>query len=107
MPHRVEGPPIYRGPDTSAGSFEEDNEELLPIADVVARGAGLSVVRIQALLKEGKVEGEFRPDEGRGHGKWYTSVAVVREYKENLWTPQEWGRKGGLIAGRGRCKSRS
>jgi len=85
---------------------EENDELLLSIADVVERGGGLSNERIRALLHDGKIKGEFRPHEGRGHGKWYTSVAAVRKYQENLWTPQEWGRKGNLIAGRGRPKSR-
>lgn len=86
---------------------EKQNPELegepLPL-NKIASQVELSLVRLRALLKEGKIEGDLRR-EGRGLGKWYTSIAAVRKYQENLWTPQEWGRKGGLIAGRGRPKS--
>ncbi len=83
---------------------EKDIGQLRPIKEV-ADQVSLSLSRIQALLKDGKMRGELRLDEGYGKGLWYTSVTAVREYQKNLWTPQEWGCKGGLIAGRGRPKN--
>jgi hypothetical protein len=118
MPHRgIERPHFYNAIDDRANAgahspetenpeqeFEPDSDQtmLLPVADV-ANQVELSAVRIRALLKAGKVTGEMRR-EGRGLGKWYTSVYAVNEYIENLWTPQEWGKKGGLIGGRGHKK---
>ena len=85
-------------------SPDEELDRMRPTAEV-SEQAGLSAVRIRALINEGKVAGELRR-EGRGPGKWYTTTRSVMDYRESLWTPQEWGRKGGLIAGRGRPKPR-
>jgi hypothetical protein len=94
-------PEIGGYPLIAGGSGEEESrckaeinaEELIPVANV-SEEAGLSAVRIKALLHEGIIEGELRR-EGRGLGKWYTSVAAVDEYRKNLPTPQDFGRMGG------------
>ncbi len=111
---RVEGEPGWAPPDEllvsgstqakSAGlenepNPKEDVEILLPLTAISER-VGLSAVRIRALLKEGRVKGELRLEGRGGQGQWYTSVAAVQEYKKNLPTPQEFGRKGGLLSGR-------
>lgn len=82
----------------------EESKKLHPIKDL-ANQVSLSERRIRELLNEGKIEGELHSDEGYGKGLWYTSVEAIEQYENNLWTPQEWGRKGGLIAGRGRPKT--
>lgn len=92
---------------TERDNSQEDPEaskKFLPIKNLLNE-VSLSESRIRELLNEGKIEGELHSDEGYGKGIWYTSVEAIEQYKNNLWTSQEWGRKGGLIAGRGRPKT--
>lgn len=95
-------PPISGG----SGKEPEDNGNKLRPLKEVAEHVDLSLVRLQALVKDGKIKGELRSEGRSGLGKWYSSIKAVEEYKNNLWTPQQWGHKGGVMGGRGRPKSR-
>ena len=91
--------------EQAAEEGEDEKHILRPVAEV-SDLAGLSRVRIAHMLKAGRIEGELRPlESGPGRPKWYTSVAAVEKYQSELLTPAEYGRKGNLIAGRGRPKS--
>lgn len=81
-----------RGSDT--GLNEEVNMSLAKLSEELPEELRLSAVRLAELLKEGKIKGELRR-EGRGRGKWYTTIIEIKKYKEGLLTPEEYGRRGG------------
>ena len=80
--------PVYRNLEkpselSSKSQKEEKNERFLPVKSV-AEQTPLSVSRIRELLKEGKIKGELRLEEGFGKGLWYTSIAEVERYKQEF-----------------------
>jgi hypothetical protein len=80
-------------PSASEKPNIDDVSQLRPIAEIYDL-VGLSAVRIRALLHDNKIPGEKRR-QGRGPGKWFTSIAAVREYQANLPSSAEFGRMGG------------
>lgn len=99
---RGDADPAHQGPDLGAtretqeqSAEEVDERDALRPVDEVAELTPLSAVRIRTLLKDGRIEGEFFPDEGYGHGLWRTTINAVLTYKEQLPSPAEFGRRGG------------
>lgn len=81
-----------RGSDTVLD--EERNMPLEDLSEQLPDDLQLSTVRLAGLLKDGKIRGDLRR-EGRGRGKWYTSIVEVKKYKDGLLSPGDYGRKGG------------
>ncbi len=106
----IENEQLSRGQDASDGTLDVDGQlrasestEMNSLIDIASR-VGLSDERIRALLKVGRITGEFRRA-GRGPGKWFTSISAVQQYQEECPTAHEIARMGGLAGGRGRPKS--
>ena len=94
--------PARQGPETGANheiqeqaAEEVDGKQSLrPVAEV-AEHVDLSARQIRRLQKQGEIEGELRPPEGGGTGKYYVAISETETYIETRPTWQEIGSRGG------------